>query len=125
MGGLTAIISVKLNNPQFEGQTKMKLSNSEVLGVVDTCVSKSLYYFLEENPKFSKSIISKIILSAKARYAAKKAREIVHKKNSFIINKLPGKLSDCSSKNPFLSEIFIVEGDSAGGTAKQGRYRKF
>lgn len=123
--GLTAIISVKLNNPQFEGQTKMKLSNSEVLGVVDTCVSKSLYYFLEENPKFSKSIISKIILSAKARYAAKKAREIVHKKNSFIINKLPGKLSDCSSKNPFLSEIFIVEGDSAGGTAKQGRYRKF
>jgi DNA gyrase subunit B len=123
--GLTAVISVKVQEPQFEGQTKTKLGNTEVMGSVDQAVSESLSNYLEENPKDSRIIVQKVILAATARHAARKARELVQRKNVLTGSGLPGKLSDCSDKNPELCEIFLVEGDSAGGTAKAGRDRKF
>ena len=123
--GLTAIISVKVQEPQFEGQTKTKLGNSEVIGSVDQAVSESLANYLEENPKDAKTIVQKVIMAATARHAARKARELVQRKNVLTGSGLPGKLSDCSDKNPENGELFLVEGDSAGGTAKQGRDRKF
>lgn len=123
--GLTAIISVKVQEPQFEGQTKTKLGNSEVMGSVDQAVSESLSNYLEENPKDSKIIVQKVIMAATARHAARKARELVQRKNVLTGSGLPGKLSDCSDKNPELCEIFLVEGDSAGGTAKAGRDRRY
>ena len=123
--GLTSIVSVKVPEPQFKGQTKGELGNSEVNGIVSRAVGEVLQYWLEENPKSAKQIIDKVILAATARHAARKAREMVQRKNVLTGSGLPGKLSDCSSKNPDESEIFLVEGDSAGGTAKQGRDRKF
>ncbi len=123
--GLTAIISVKVQEPQFEGQTKTKLGNSEVMGAVDQAVSTSLANYLEENPKDAKMIVQKVILAATARHAARKARELVQRKNVLSGSGLPGKLADCSEKDPTNTEIFLVEGDSAGGTAKQGRDRRF
>lgn len=123
--GLTAVVSVKVMEPQFEGQTKTKLGNSEVSGAVDKIVGEMLTNFLEENPTEAKQIVQKVVLAAKARQAAKKAREMVQRKSPMGGSGLPGKLSDCSSKDPAESEIFLVEGDSAGGTAKQGRDRFF
>lgn len=123
--GLSAIISVKVPEPQFEGQTKTKLGNSDVSGVVDATVSKVLVAFLEENPKEAKNIISKVILAAQARAAAKKARELIQRKSVLSGGGLPGKLADCSERDPERCEIYLVEGDSAGGTAKQGRDRSF
>lgn len=123
--GLTAVISVKVMEPQFEGQTKTKLGNSEVSGAVDKIVGEMLSNFLEENPNEAKIIVQKVVLAAKARQAAKKARELVQRKSPMGGSGLPGKLSDCSSKDPAISELFLVEGDSAGGTAKQGRDRHF
>ena len=123
--GLSAIISVKVPEPQFEGQTKTKLGNSEVMGIVDVTVSRTLQAFLEENPRDAKNIISKVILAAQARAAARKARELVQRKTVLTGGGLPGKLSDCSERDPKKSELFLVEGDSAGGTAKQGRDRHF
>ncbi|MGA9212160.1 DNA topoisomerase (ATP-hydrolyzing) subunit B [Kaistella sp.] len=123
--GLTAVISVKVMEPQFEGQTKTKLGNSEVSGAVDKIVGEMLSNFLEENPNEAKLIVQKVVLAAKARQAAKKARELVQRKSPMGGSGLPGKLSDCSSKDPAISELFLVEGDSAGGTAKQGRDRHF
>ncbi|AZA80064.1 DNA topoisomerase (ATP-hydrolyzing) subunit B [Chryseobacterium sp. G0186] len=123
--GLTAVISVKVMEPQFEGQTKTKLGNSEVSGAVDKIVGEMLTNFLEENPNEAKTIVQKVVLAAKARQAAKKAREMVQRKSPMGGSGLPGKLSDCSSKDPAESELFLVEGDSAGGTAKQGRDRHF
>ncbi|HEY8690539.1 MAG TPA: DNA topoisomerase (ATP-hydrolyzing) subunit B [Chitinophagaceae bacterium] len=123
--GLSAIISVKVPEPQFEGQTKTKLGNSEVMGVVDTTLSRVLIAYLEENPKDAKTIIQKVILAAQARAAAKKAREMVQRKSVLTGGGLPGKLADCSDKDPFRCELFLVEGDSAGGTAKQGRDRSY
>ncbi|MEX0985866.1 MAG: DNA topoisomerase (ATP-hydrolyzing) subunit B [Bacteroidales bacterium] len=123
--GLTAIISVKVAEPQFEGQTKTKLGNSDIMGVVDQAVSSELAHYLEENPKDARQIVSKVILAATARHAARKARELVQRKNVLSGAGLPGKLADCSEKDPALTEIFLVEGDSAGGTAKQGRDRNF
>ncbi len=123
--GLTAVISVKVMEPQFEGQTKTKLGNSEVSGAVDKIVGEMLTNFLEEHPNEAKLIVQKVVLAAKARQAAKKARELVQRKSPMGGSGLPGKLSDCSSKDPEISEIFLVEGDSAGGTAKQGRDRHF
>jgi DNA gyrase subunit B len=123
--GLSAVISVKVPEPQFEGQTKTKLGNSEVSGVVDSTVSRVLEAFLEENPKEAKNIISKVILAAQARAAARKARELVQRKSVLTGGGLPGKLADCSDRDPERCELFLVEGDSAGGTAKQGRERAF
>jgi DNA gyrase subunit B len=123
--GLSAIISVKVPEPQFEGQTKTKLGNSEVSGIVETTVSRALEAYLEENPREAKSIISKVILAAQARAAARKARELVQRKTVLTGGGMPGKLSDCSERAPEKCELFLVEGDSAGGTAKQGRDRNF
>ncbi len=123
--GLTAIVSVKVQEPQFEGQTKTKLGNSEVMGAVDQAVSTALANYLEENPKDAKTIVQKVILAATARHAARKARELVQRKNVLSGSGLPGKLADCAQKDPEGTEIFLVEGDSAGGTAKQGRDRQF
>jgi len=123
--GLTAVVSVKVPEPQFKGQTKGELGNSEVTGIVSRAVGDVLKYYLEENPKQAKTIIDKVILAATARHAARKAREMVQRKNILTGGGLPGKLSDCTSRNPGESEIFLVEGDSAGGTAKQGRNREY
>jgi DNA gyrase subunit B len=123
--GLSAIISVKVPEPQFEGQTKTKLGNSEVSGIVDITVARALEIYLEENPREAKSIISKVILAAQARAAARKAREMVQRKTVLTGGGLPGKLSDCSERDPNKCELFLVEGDSAGGTAKQGRDRNY
>jgi DNA gyrase subunit B len=123
--GLSAVISVKVPEPQFEGQTKTKLGNNEVMGVVDSTLSRVLVAYLEENPRDAKTIIQKVILAAQARAAAKKAREMVQRKSVLTGGGLPGKLADCSDKDPFRCEIFLVEGDSAGGTAKQGRDRSY
>ncbi|HZK07503.1 MAG TPA: DNA topoisomerase (ATP-hydrolyzing) subunit B [Bacteroidales bacterium] len=123
--GLTAIISMKVAEPQFEGQTKTKLGNSDAMGAVDMMVSESLSHYLEENPREARTIVNKVILAATARHAARKARELVQRKSVLSSTGLPGKLSDCSESDPALCEIYLVEGDSAGGTAKQGRDRKF
>jgi len=123
--GLTAVISIKVAEPQFEGQTKTKLGNNEVIGSVDMAVSEALGNYLEEHPKEAKAIVEKVILAATARHAARKAREMVQRKSPFSGGGLPGKLADCSDRDPEKCEIFLVEGDSAGGTAKQGRDRAF
>ncbi|MDD2798120.1 MAG: DNA topoisomerase (ATP-hydrolyzing) subunit B [Bacteroidales bacterium] len=123
--GLTAVISVKVQEPQFEGQTKTKLGNNEVMGAVDIAIGEALKNFLEENPKEAKVIVDKVILAATARHAARKAREMVQRKSPLTGGGLPGKLADCSNRDPEKCEIFLVEGDSAGGTAKQGRDRNF
>jgi len=123
--GLTAVISIKVAEPQFEGQTKTKLGNSEIAGSVDQAISEMLKYYLEEHPKEAKIIVSKVILAATARHAARKARELVQRKTVLGGAGLPGKLADCSNRDPEVCEVFLVEGDSAGGTAKQGRDRAF
>ena len=123
--GLTAVISIKVAEPQFEGQTKTKLGNNEVMGAVDMAIGEALGNYLEEHPKEAKIIVDKVILAATARHAARKAREMVQRKSPLSGGGLPGKLADCSSKDAAICELFLVEGDSAGGTAKQGRDRNF
>ena len=123
--GLTCVISIKLREPQFEGQTKTKLGNSEVRGIVDSIVSEGLSEYFEENPVISKKIIEKSIMASRAREAARKARELTRRKNALEVSSLPGKLADCSVKDPEQAEIYLVEGGSAGGSAKQGRDRRF
>ncbi|MEM9672547.1 MAG: DNA topoisomerase (ATP-hydrolyzing) subunit B [Cyclobacteriaceae bacterium] len=123
--GLTAVISVKVAEPQFEGQTKTKLGNSDVMGAVESCVGDALATYLEEHPKESKTIINKVVLAAQARHAARKAREMVQRKNVLTGTGLPGKLADCSDNDPGNCELYLVEGDSAGGSAKQGRERMY
>ena len=122
---MTAILSIKVPEPQFEGQTKTKLGNGEIKGICDSIISESLADFFEQNPNTAKTIIQKAENAARAREAAKKARELVRRKNVLDISALPGKLADCSEKDPSLSELYLVEGDSAGGSAKQGRNRKY
>lgn len=121
--GMTAVISIKIQEPQFEGQTKTKLGNSEIRPIVDNLVSEGLSEFFEENPVIAKRIVEKSILSARARMAARKARELTRRKSALEISSLPGKLADCQSKDAAETEIYLVEGDSAGGSAKQGRDR--
>ena len=123
--GLTAVISIKVAEPQFEGQTKTKLGNSNAMGAVEMCVGEMLNEYLEEHPKEARKIVSKVIIAAQARHAARKAREMVQRKNVLSGSGLPGKLADCSNKDPKVCEIYLVEGDSAGGSAKQGRDRRF
>lgn len=123
--GLTAVISVKVPNPQFEGQTKTKLGNSEVKGIADTLISEGLRVYLEEHPADGKKIIEKALLASRAREAARKARELTRRKNALEVSSLPGKLADCSERNPEMTEIYLVEGESAGGSAKSGRDRRF
>ncbi|MGZ4043291.1 MAG: DNA topoisomerase (ATP-hydrolyzing) subunit B [Bacteroidia bacterium] len=123
--GLTAVISVKVQEPQFEGQTKTKLGNNEAIGAVDQAISEALQNYLEEHPKQARTIVDKVILAATARHAARKAREMVQRKSVMNGSGLPGKLADCASGDPLACELFLVEGDSAGGTAKQGRNRDF
>ena len=123
--GLTAVISVKVQEPQFEGQTKTKLGNSEAIGAVDTAISEALSNYLEEHPRQARTIVDKVILAATARHAARKAREMVQRKTVMSGSGLPGKLADCASSDPYACELFLVEGDSAGGTAKQGRNRDY
>src|SRR5699024_5469980 len=123
--GLAVIISIKHPDPQFEGQTKTKLGNSEVRTILDRLLTTNFERFLMENPQIGKQILAKADLATNARLAAKRAREVTRKKSGLEISNLPGKLADCSSKDPEISELFIVEGDSAGGSAKQGRSRLF
>ncbi len=123
--GLTAIISIKVPEPQFEGQTKTKLGNNDVKGIVDSAVFEGIIDFLEQNPSIGKRIIEKAVLAARSRQAARKARELIRRKSALEVGSLPGKLADCSSRDPAISELYLVEGDSAGGSAKQGRNRRF
>ncbi|MBR1859231.1 MAG: DNA topoisomerase IV subunit B, partial [Selenomonadaceae bacterium] len=123
--GLTAVISLKVRDPQFEGQTKTKLGNAEVRNIVYTIATEGLTEFFEENPPITKQILEKAVMAARAREAARKARELTRRKNALEVSSLPGKLADCSVKEPDQTEIYIVEGDSAGGSAKQGRDRRF